>query len=213
MSTTLSADTNKKHQTPKSIATKKSILDATIQCFVEIGYHRTTTTEIAKRANVTRGAVQYYFPTTPDVLRASIEHLLETWTSEYSEALLAMPDGDEKFEFMIDTYWRFINRPFYVAWQELQAAARTDEELAAIVRDASIIDDVNRRELGHETLPELDGIAAEDFSLGRDFGRIMLEGLSTTKLTYDHAQREQAVLAMLKKVVIEFWQDAKNKKS
>ena len=49
MSTTLSADTNKKHQTPKSIATKKSILDATIQCFVEIGYHRTTTTEIAKR--------------------------------------------------------------------------------------------------------------------------------------------------------------------
>ncbi len=46
------------------------ILDATIQCFLELGYHRTTTTEIAKRAHVTRGAVQYYFPTTPDVLRA-----------------------------------------------------------------------------------------------------------------------------------------------
>ena len=211
MSTTFEIDAKKKHQTPKSIATRKSILDATIQCFVEIGYHRTTTTEIAKRAKVTRGAVQYYFPTTPDVLRASIEHLFNEWTEEYSEALEEMPEGDEKFEFMIDVYWKFIRNPLYVAWQELLAASRTDDELARIVHDASIINDVQRNELGHAILPELDGITQEDFSLGRDFGRITLEGLSMTQLTYDRSRREEAVLNMLKKTVIEFWKDAKDK--
>ena len=70
-------DESVKRPTPKSVETRKSVIDATISCFIEIGYFRTTTTEIAKRANLTRGAVQYYFPTTADVLRASIDHLIE----------------------------------------------------------------------------------------------------------------------------------------
>jgi AcrR family transcriptional regulator len=202
---------DRKHQTPKSIATRKSILDATVQCFVEIGYHRTTTTEISKRAAVTRGAVQYYFPTTPDVLRASIEHLLAEWTSEYTEALMLRPSDANKYEFAIDTYWAFVRNPLYVAWQELIAAGRTDDELRKIVNDASIINDVQRREMGHEVLPELDDIASDDFSLGRDFGRVMLEGLSVTHLTYDRDRREHAIIDMLKKTVIQFWEDAEAK--
>ena len=205
------ANDDRKHQTPKSIATRKSILDATIQCFVEIGYHRTTTTEISKRANVTRGAVQYYFPTTPDVLRASIEHLLAEWTSEYTAALQKRPPGANKYEFAIDTYWEFIQNPLYVAWQELIAAGRTDEELRKLVDDASIINDVKRREMGHEVLPELDNVASDDFSLGRDFGRVMLEGLSLTQLTYDRERREKAIIDLLKKTVTQFWEEAEQK--
>ncbi len=212
MSTSKIADfEDKKHQTPKSIATRKSILDATVRCFVEIGYHRTTTTEISKRAEVTRGAVQYYFPTTPDVLRASIEHLLAEWTAEYVEALKSQPPEANKYEYAIDTYWEFIQNPLYVAWQELIAASRTDDELRKIVQDASIINDVQRREMGHEVLPELDDIASDDFSLGRDFGRVMLEGLSLTQLTYDRDRRQAAIISMLKKTVIEFWEEAEAK--
>jgi AcrR family transcriptional regulator len=207
----ITTDDAKKHQTPKSIATRKSILDATVRCFVEIGYHRTTTTEISKRADVTRGAVQYYFPTTPDVLRASIEHLLAEWTSEYTEALKQQPAGTNKYEFAIDTYWTFIKNPLYVAWQELQAASRTDDELQKIVSDASIINDVQRREMGHEIMPELNDVASDDFSLGRDFGRVMLEGLSVVKLTYDRSRREEAILDLLKKTVTQFWEEAEQK--
>jgi len=212
MSTSEIADIeDKKHQTPKSIATRKSILDATVRCFVEIGYHRTTTTEISRRADVTRGAVQYYFPTTPDVLRASIEHLLAQWTTEYTAALLERPADANKYEFAIDTYWEFIQNPLYVAWQELIAASRTNDELAKIVQDASIINDVQRREMGHEVLPELDNVTSDDFSLGRDFGRVMLEGLSLSLLTYDRDRREQAIIDMLKRTVTKFWEEAEAK--
>jgi AcrR family transcriptional regulator len=201
----------RKHQTPKSIATRRSILDATVRCFVEIGYHRTTTTEISKRADVTRGAVQYYFPTTPDVLRASIEYLLEEWTDAYTEALKLRPPEANKYEFAIDTYWEFLKNPLYTAWQELIAASRTDEELQKIVQHASIINDVRRREMGHEIMPELDELASDDFSLGRDFGRVLLEGLSTTQLTYDRDRREQAIINLLKKTVTNFWEEAEEK--
>jgi len=202
---------DRKHQTPKSIATRKSILDATVQCFVEIGYHRTTTTEISKRADVTRGAVQYYFPTTHDVLQASIEHLMAKWMAEYIEELKLQPADTNRYEFAIDTYWKFIRNPLYIAWQELIAASRTDEELKAIVNDASILDDARRREMGHEIMPELDIVASDDFSLGRDFGRVMLEGLSLTPLTYDQDRREKAIIDMLKKTVIKFWEEAEEK--
>ena len=203
----------RKHQTPKSIATRRCILDATVRCFVEIGYHRTTTTEISKRADVTRGAVQYYFPTTPDVLRASIEYLLEEWTQAYTEALKLRPPETNKYEFAIDTYWEFLKNPLYIAWQELIGASRTDEELQKIVQDASIINDVRRREMGHEIMPELDELASDDFSLGRDFGRVLLEGLSTTQLTYDRDRREQAIINLLKKTVTNFWEEAEEKAS
>jgi len=44
----------------RSAATRQEIINATIECFVQIGYVRTTTTEIAKLAGYTRGAVQHY---------------------------------------------------------------------------------------------------------------------------------------------------------
>ena len=65
--------------------------------------------------------------------------------------------------------------------------------------------------MGHEIMPELDELASDDFSLGRDFGRVLLEGLSTTQLTYDRDRREQAIINLLKKTVTNFWEEAEEK--
>lgn len=195
----------RKHQTKKSVATRKSVIEATIACFIELGYHRTTTTEIAKRAQVTRGAVQYYFPTTADVLTASIEHLLEKWMATYAEELRQLPPSKNKFDHGIDTYWKFIRHPLFVAWQELVAASRTDPELAVIIKSAAETYDRKRQEAGREIYPDHRQSAGENFDLGRDFARVVLEGLSLTQLTYDRGDREKAIIDLLKRTIAELW--------
>jgi AcrR family transcriptional regulator len=191
----------RRHQTRKSIATRNSILDATIQCFLELGYHRTTTTEIAKRANVTRGAVQYYFPTTPDVLRASIDHMIDQWIETYAEELRKLPAAEKRLQAGVDIYWRFVQNPLFVAWQELQAAARTDPELAGIVSAAARRYDERRLELGREVYGDVAAVDDPNFAVARDLLRVALEGLSVAEFGRDQETRQKAVVELLKRVM------------
>lgn len=201
-----------KLKTQKSVATRRSVIDATIQCFIEIGYFRTTTTEIAKRANLTRGAVQYYFPTTPDVLRASIDHLLEKWMETYYTALSEVSSEEDQLARSIDIYWEFVRHPLFVAWQELVAASRTEPELAEIIDSAAKTYELKRLEAGREMYPQHMRSAGENFELGRDLSRVVLEGLALTRLTYDRDEREGAIIDVLKNTVRELWnlEDPKN---
>jgi len=194
-----------KFRTHKSAATLQSIINATIQCFIEIGYFRTTTTEIAKRANLTRGAVQYYFPTTADVLRASITSLLEEWLDTYYSALRGISSDEDQLSKSIDVYWEFVRCPLFVAWQELVAASRTDPELAEIVDSAAVSYEEKRTEEGRKIYPQHMCSAGDNFDLGRDLSRVVLEGLTLTQLTYDRKEREAAIVDVLKDTVRRLW--------
>ena len=117
----------------RSLATRQEIIEATISCFAEIGYFRTTTTEIARKAGVTRGAVQHYFPTTQHVLESSIDYLREKWLERYFEGAHRTPVGKDYIDQAVDNMWEMVNSRLSAAWRELLGAARTDSELRAIV--------------------------------------------------------------------------------
>src|SRR4030081_3192822 len=55
----------KRHRTQaeRSEHTRELLLDATIDCLVEVGYARTTVHEICLRAGLSRGAQQHHFTT------------------------------------------------------------------------------------------------------------------------------------------------------
>ncbi|MFN3232530.1 MAG: TetR/AcrR family transcriptional regulator [Alphaproteobacteria bacterium] len=198
----ISSDTEpRKFQTRKSVATRNGILDATVQCFLELGYHRTTTTEIAKRAGVTRGAVQYYFPTTGDVLGASIDHMIDQWIETYAEELRKMPESANRFAGGVDIYWRFVKHPLFVAWQELQAAARTAPELKPIVDKAAKRYDRRRRDVGREVYKELSEVPDDTWDVARDLLRVAIEGLAACNFGKEEAKREEAVLDLLKQMM------------
>jgi AcrR family transcriptional regulator len=124
-------------QTPKSIATHQRIIEAAIRCFLDLGYHRTTTSEIAKQAGVTRGAVQYYFPTTPAVLRATVDHITQQFMADFQAIAEARPhEGGEGLTQGLDAIWQAAHHPLWTAWKELESAARTDAELAGVMGPA-----------------------------------------------------------------------------
>lgn len=191
----------------RSQATRAEILDATVDCFVEIGYVRTTTTEIAKKAGFTRGAVQYYFPTTQHVLEASVKYLTEKWLDQYMTAARSAPPGTDYIDYAVDTLWRFVNDKLFVAWQELTAAARTDPELRKVVRPAAARFEKLRRDMSRDNFPDFHQASVEKFQRNRDTLRFVLEGMSGTILTYDKKQRIEAQLQWIKDWFHASWEE------
>jgi AcrR family transcriptional regulator len=190
----------------RSLATRQDIVDATIACFIEIGYFRTTTTEIAKKAKVTRGAVQHYFPTTPQVLLAAIEYLQETWIEAFYGSVRTMTPGRDSIDFAVDNLWAFVNDPLHIAWRELVASSRTDPELKDILGPAAARYEQARREMGNAVYPEFRDAARSKFSRNRDMLRFLLEGMASSMLTYDAEQRVNSQLDYAKEILHAEWE-------
>src|SRR5437764_3220914 len=75
--TTGSTPKQRRTQAQRSASTRAALLDATITSLVEVGYANTTTTGIAERAGVSRGAQMHHFPTKADLVASAIEHLAD----------------------------------------------------------------------------------------------------------------------------------------
>ena len=56
----------------RSRATRRRLLEATIDCLAELGWGATTVGVVAERAGVSRGATQHHFPTREDLITAAI---------------------------------------------------------------------------------------------------------------------------------------------
>ena len=63
-------------QAERSARTQAALLDATVESLIELGYGRTTTTEIAHRAGLSLGALLHHYPTKTDLLVAAAMALL-----------------------------------------------------------------------------------------------------------------------------------------
>ncbi|MFN3231795.1 MAG: TetR/AcrR family transcriptional regulator [Alphaproteobacteria bacterium] len=209
MDTTTEVKSRKRRS--RSLATRRDIIEATISCFVDIGFVRTTTTEIAKKANVTRGAVQHYFPTTQHVLTASIEYLLEEWIGAYNDVSRKTPRGKDFIDHAVDNMWELVNNRLFVAWMELVAASRTDPELRAIIEPVAEEYEQARRRAGRDAYPDFAAAEYEKFEHNRDTLRFLLEGMATTVITYDRERRVEAQLQWIKDRLHESWLPERNK--
>jgi AcrR family transcriptional regulator len=62
---------------------------AAAECFADVGYATATTSEIAARAGVTKGALAFHFPAKAAIAAAIVEECYEQWPSLITEALPA----------------------------------------------------------------------------------------------------------------------------
>ena len=116
-------------QEESSSSTRARLLDATIECLLELGYAGTTTTEIAGRAGVSRGAQLHHFPTKQELVLTAVEYLAERRHDEFTHAFAQLPDGADRAAAAIDLLWPILSGPTFYVWLELAVAARTDAEL------------------------------------------------------------------------------------
>ena len=137
-------------QAERSAATQTRLLDATIDCLVELGWTGTSTTEVVRRAGVSRGAQVHHYPTKDDLVLAAIDHLLARRAEEYRLAFEALPADRRTLSEALELLWSQCFGRSFDAWLELAIAARRSpalhERFVAIESEfaSSVIDQFQR---------------------------------------------------------------------
>lgn len=80
--------------------TKENILISAMNLFFEKGYSKTTFDEIAKRINLTKGAVYWYFRNKPDIVAALINRFVREFLEKQIQTLPS--DEDLTFQDLVD---------------------------------------------------------------------------------------------------------------
>ncbi|MBR0680906.1 TetR/AcrR family transcriptional regulator [Roseomonas eburnea] len=124
-------------QARRSAEMRRRLCQAALDVLCEVGYESLTTSMIAARAGVSRGAQTHHFATKADMLVAAFEHLLQNWEEARQEAFGGTDLRDVPFEVYLRFVWREIfSKPSYIAALELMLAARVDKELGERLRRA-----------------------------------------------------------------------------
>jgi AcrR family transcriptional regulator len=133
--------------------TRRALLDAAVESLIEVGFARTTTLEVQRRADVSRGALLHHFPSKAELLVASVDHLAEMRARELKafasqlppEGTEPAPDGaprraseqvaggDARTGAVLDLLWQCFSGTFFKVSMELRTAARTDPELRRVL--------------------------------------------------------------------------------
>lgn len=115
----------------RSAATQNRLLDATIDCLIDRGWAGTSTTEIVRRAGVSRGAQVHHYPTKEDLVLAAVEHLLERRIREFQATFTDLPATQRTPAAAMRVLYDHCFRATFEPWLELAVAARTDPALHA----------------------------------------------------------------------------------
>lgn len=193
----------RKHRTQaeRSERTREQLLDATIECLVELGYARTTVQEICQRAGLSRGAQQHHFTTKAELMTSALEHLFKRLSDEILAATTELPAGPSRIEAGVDLLWRAYSGTLSTAAVELWVAARTDPELRRTLLPVD-------RALGHATLEfyrEIMGVAVDDARLNTLVLLTvnMVRGLALDAMIGGDERRRDALLTEWKTLVAE----------
>jgi len=141
--------------------TRRALLDAAVQSLIEVGFARTTTLEVQRRADVSRGALLHHFPSKAELLVAAVDHLAEMRAREMKAFASQLPPerpergeraeraeretaahgepapgDDPRTGAVLDLLWQCFSGTFFKVSMELRTAARTDPDLRRVLTAA-----------------------------------------------------------------------------
>lgn len=112
------------------------VLETAVQCLIELGAARTTTLEVQRRANVSRGALLHHFPSHAALLAATVEELVRRNEASVRDGLARIGPGKDALERAVESLAVSASQPAYLAELELWAVSRTDSELRTLLAAA-----------------------------------------------------------------------------
>jgi AcrR family transcriptional regulator len=123
----------RRSQEERSATTRARLLKATVECLVERGYAGTTTTAVAQRAGVSRGAQLHHFGTRERLVGAAVSHLAEQRTALARERAARLAGRPDRLRRTLDLLADLLDGPLYAATVELWVAARSDPALREVL--------------------------------------------------------------------------------
>src|ERR1700753_576867 len=116
-------------------ATRRRLLDAAVEELLEHGDVGLTTPGVARRAGVSRGAQQNYFPHKVTLVAEAVRHLGHLQLVELRERLGAVSDGAARVATGLDVLFEQYSGPLFAAVVELSLAARGEPELREVIAE------------------------------------------------------------------------------
>ena len=198
-------------QAEKSAMTRSAILEATIQCLLELGYANTTTALIANYAGVSRGAMMHHFPSRISVMRAVIDYLHVLRLQEYRDLMVDIDDPqssltDKAIRESVEAAWRYVNLPSFLAYQEMLAASRTDGELRQIIEpvekdfEMQFLDTVKAVFPHWQNLARLEG--------AHDMVQFLMKGMALSHMSVRKNARAKRVMTYLTAILHDIYKEA-----
>ena len=146
---------------------RRRVLDATVSCILELGYYKTSTNEIARRAGVTWGTLQYQFGTREALLIAVLNDRWELLQRAVSTADVAGETLEERLSCVLDVLQTYYGVPEHLAQLQILLDLTHNPDTSSDVRAAVA---AHGHQLALAWRPLFDGAladAASEDDLGR----------------------------------------------
>jgi AcrR family transcriptional regulator len=178
-------------QQERSRATQLRLLEATVDCLAEHGWSGTTTTLIARKAGLSRGAQLHHYPTKAALVLAAVEHLAVRRAAEIRTEAGGLPPG--RVDRVIELLAAAFTGPLYVAALEVWVAGRSEPELrqALVPLEARVGRELHRLAVDLLGADESRPPVREAVQATLD----LLRGLGVANLLNDDSARRKTILA------------------
>lgn len=118
---------------PRAHATRQRLLDAALEELVEHGYAGLTTSGVARRAGVSRGAQQNYFPHRETLVAETVRHLGRRQIEDIKHAVAGTTEGRTRLRALLDIVYEQNGGPLFAAVVEISLAVRREPELHDLI--------------------------------------------------------------------------------
>jgi AcrR family transcriptional regulator len=186
----------------RTAETRARIMSAVVESIAEVGFQRTTATEIARRAGITWGAVQHHFGGKDGILLAVLEDSFE----HFAELLADIPTEDTPLEkrvgLFLDRAWEHFGSSHYRSTFEILLnyagpAAGPDPELLSQTEMFTAWNRIWTELFGDAGLPRRRVVMLQHYTVA------VLSGLASMKMLEGPTARiRQTELDLLKQTLV-----------
>ena len=124
---------------------RAQLIEAGIASILEVGFYRSSTNEIARRANVSWGALQYHFGTREALMLAIVRDLDRRFLKDIDAAHVKGENLGERITSLYEILGRFYDTPTFLARVQIILNLQHDPETSAEV-SAEVIEHAGRAE-------------------------------------------------------------------
>jgi AcrR family transcriptional regulator len=111
------------------------LLDASIDTIIEVGYARASAAVIARRAQVSDGALFRHFPTMGDFMAATAREVMRRQLELVTKRVAQIPAEQSALEAAVRIQWEATANETNAVIFELMVAARTDDKLRGTLQE------------------------------------------------------------------------------
>jgi AcrR family transcriptional regulator len=115
-------------------ATRRAVIDAAIACILERGFYRASSNQIAKRAGVSWGVIQYYFGSREALMLAVLEDGKGRFADVIGEVTIDGVTVAERLDQLLDVLAVLYGTPEYLAYMQITLNMDHDPATSAEVR-------------------------------------------------------------------------------